>query len=89
VRVSQSAPYLDHLAEIAREYGGQAMAEAATTVLASVITMLNGLIGEDLAMSILEVVPAIEPNASTADAADAADASPPTERKTGSGGQNP
>lgn len=46
------------LAENAREYGSHATAEAVTTVLASIITMLSGLIGEDIAMSILEEGPA-------------------------------
>ncbi len=45
------------LAENAREYGSEATAEAITAVLASIVTMLNGLIGEDIAMSILDDVP--------------------------------
>ncbi|MEO6865794.1 MAG: hypothetical protein ABI229_10110 [Gemmatimonadaceae bacterium] len=56
-QLHDGTPQLECLAENAREYGSQATTEAATTVLASVITMLSGLIGEDLAMSILEVVP--------------------------------
>ncbi len=50
-------PQLDRFAENAREYGSQATAEAATTVLASIITTLAGLIGEDITMRLLEEVP--------------------------------
>lgn len=49
-----TVPHLDRLADNAREFGAEATAEAATTVLTSIITMLSGLIGEDLAMTLLE-----------------------------------
>jgi hypothetical protein len=61
VTLGQSAPYLTHLGETAREYGSQATSDAAVDVLASVITMLSGLIGEDITMSLLEDVPPLVP----------------------------
>lgn len=57
VRHRQVAPHLYLLADNAREYGTQATADAATTVLSSIVTILNGLIGEDITMSLLEDVP--------------------------------
>lgn len=57
VRFRQAAPHLDCLADNAREYGNEATVEAATAALISIITMLNGLIGEDIAMSLLEELP--------------------------------
>lgn len=50
----QTVPHLDRLADNAREFGSQATAEGAATVLASIITTLAGLIGEDIAMTLLE-----------------------------------
>lgn len=57
VRFRQAAPHLDGLADNAREYGSQATVEAATAALISIITMLNGLIGEDIAMSLMKELP--------------------------------
>jgi len=62
VSLAQSPPYLNHLADGAREYGNQAVASATTDVLASVITMLSGLIGSDIAASLLEEVPLLAPD---------------------------
>lgn len=59
--VHHGTPQLECLAENAHEYGSHATAEGATTILASIITMLNGLIGEDIAMSILDEVPTRTP----------------------------
>ena len=49
----EAAPHLDRLAENADQYGTEATAEGATVVLTSIIVMLAGLIGEDVAMSLL------------------------------------
>lgn len=67
VRLGQSAPYLDHLGENAREYGGQATADGAIDVLARVITMLGGLIGSDIALSLLDEASALQPENVTED----------------------
>lgn len=56
-QLQNEVPQLECLAENAREYGSQATTEGATTVLASIITMLGGLIGEDITMRILEESP--------------------------------
>jgi hypothetical protein len=61
-------PHLKHLGENAREYGSQATADAVTTVLATIITMLTGLIGEDIAMSLLDEVPTRTPEIALAPA---------------------
>jgi len=57
VRHMQAEPHLERLAENAHEYGGKAAIDGAAALLASIITTLNGLIGEDIAMSILEERP--------------------------------
>jgi hypothetical protein len=73
VRYQQlSAPHLDRLTENAREYGSQATAEGAMAMLAMIITMLTGLIGEDIAMSLLEEVPTRTPEITPATASDTA-----------------
>lgn len=56
-KVDNGTPRLERFGDNAREYGSQATTEGATTVLASIVTMLSGLIGEDIAMSLLEEVP--------------------------------
>lgn len=61
VSLGQSPPYLVHLAEGTREYGNQAVSAALTDVLASVITMLSGLIGSDIAASLMEEIPLLAP----------------------------
>jgi hypothetical protein len=66
----QGAPHLDRLTENAREYGSQATAEGAIAMLATIITMLTGLIGEDIAMSLLEEVPTRTSEITTATASD-------------------
>lgn len=71
VRYLQAAPHMDHFADNARMYGSQAIAEATTAVLASIITMLAGFIGEDIAMSLLEEVP---PRTAASDPETASDA---------------
>ena len=48
------SPHFDRIAENAREHGAEATVEAATTVLISVIATLSGLIGEDIALSLLD-----------------------------------
>lgn len=54
----RTSPHLAQLAENARAQGAEATIAAATTVLASVIATLSGLIGEDVALSLLDNVTA-------------------------------
>jgi hypothetical protein len=85
VRHMQSAPHLERLAENAREYGGKATIDGVTALLASIITTLNGLIGEDVAMSILDaqsspapaIAPAVAIAAASASASDTTQAMAP------------
>ena len=65
-QMHDGTPQLERLAENAREFGSQVTAEGVTAVLASIITMLSGLIGEDITMSILEEVPSRTPETSPA-----------------------
>lgn len=49
-----ATPRLDALREHAHRNGSESTVEAVTAVLDSMITILSGLVGEDLAMSLLE-----------------------------------
>lgn len=75
VRHMQSDPHLERLAANAHEYGSEATVDGVTALLASIITTLNGLIGEDIAMSILEEQPATAPAITLAIDAEAASTS--------------
>jgi len=88
VRHMQAEPHLEHLAENAHEYGGKAAIDGVTALLASIITTLNGLIGEDIAMSILGEQPSPEPAIAPAVSAVSTSASDTTQAmapKTGHG----
>lgn len=66
VRYQPSAePHFDRFADNGGVHGGDAIAEAVTSVLASIITMLNGLIGEDIATNLLEEALPSEPAGAT------------------------
>ena len=56
-KVHNGTPRLEQFGDNAREYGSQATTEGATIVLASIVTMLSRLIGEDIARSLLDEVP--------------------------------
>jgi hypothetical protein len=57
-------PLLDGLADGARAHGNAAMTKGVTTVLATVIDLLGRLIGEDMALNLVEQsLPAVAPNA--------------------------
>jgi hypothetical protein len=57
-RPQGEAPHLDRLAANARVCGVEATADGITTVLVSIITILSGLIGDEvIAMSLLEGQP--------------------------------
>jgi hypothetical protein len=57
-------PLLDGLADGARGHGNAAMTTAVTTVLATVIDLLGRLIGEDMALHLVEQsLPAVAPDA--------------------------
>ncbi|MEO6778692.1 MAG: hypothetical protein ABI194_04495 [Gemmatimonadaceae bacterium] len=83
---SEAEPHLDHLAENAAQYGTEATAEAATVVLAAIVAMLAGLVGEDVAMSLLSetLLRARAPDPTTASGA-AFGTAHPTEPQTGHG----
>lgn len=72
VRLGHSAPYLPNLGDNARDYGGDATADASEAVLASIITMLNGLIGEDIATNLLEEAVTSAPGSSAETASNTA-----------------
>jgi hypothetical protein len=57
-------PFLDGLADGARAHGNAAVTTAVTTVLATVIDLLGRLIGEDMALHLVEQsLPAVAPDA--------------------------
>lgn len=88
VQHMQTDPHLERLAENAHEYGDKATIDGVTALLASIITTLNGLIGEDIAMSILEeqppaaIAPAVPVTSASTSASDITQATAP---KTGHG----
>jgi hypothetical protein len=54
VTLGHFAPYLPVLTENASAYGADATVDAAEAVLVSILTMLHGLIGDDIATGLVE-----------------------------------
>lgn len=82
-QIRDRTSHLDRLAENARLCGGEATVEGVTEVVASIVTMLTGLIGDEkIAMGLLEdeasthhrVPPRIVPDGKSSHEADGSDA---------------